>query len=248
MFRSLPPLLLFLDTSNGAKRRFRFESFQTKMPGFIDVIATTWSTSIVDADPFWVINYKLRKVAKALQSWNATKVGSVRLQLAMTREVLLCLEEAQESRLLTPREHELRRSLKIRTPGLSSLARTIVRQRSRLIFLADGDANTCFYHLQACHRRRKNTIVSLNVNGSEVVDDELLAQAVYEHFNSIWAPILNDRAESICRLLGCLQPNWKPWKPCSLKMRFELWSWACRTRNRLGLTVSQGCFTSFPGI
>jgi hypothetical protein len=65
----------------------------------------------------------------------------------MAREVILCLDEAQESRTLSSQEFELCKSLKLRMLGLASLARTIARQRSRLLFLGEGDANTKFLHL-----------------------------------------------------------------------------------------------------
>jgi hypothetical protein len=65
------------------------------------------------------------------------------------------------------------------------MVRTIARQRSRMLFLAEGDANTKFYHLQACHRNRKNRIDSLRVQGTEVVSDEAMADALYDHFSAI---------------------------------------------------------------
>lgn len=141
---------------------------------------------IVNVDPFWLLDYKLRHVAKALQQWSGTKIGSLRLQLlAMAKEVISRLDEAQESRTLSSQESELCNSLKLRTLGLASLARTIARQRSRLLFLGEGDANTKFFHLQACHRARKNRFDSMWVDGSEVVSDTAMAQALYDHYNSI---------------------------------------------------------------
>jgi hypothetical protein len=58
-------------------------------------------------------------------------------------------------------------------------------QRSRITYLPEGDANTKFFHLQACHRSRKNHIACLEVNDMTVVDDDAKAQVVYEHFNGI---------------------------------------------------------------
>lgn len=88
---------------------------------------------------------------------------------------MLRFDEAQECRDLTAQEVELRRTLKLRILGLASPARTIARQRSRLLFLAEGDANTKFFHLQACHRGRKNRIESLWVEGSELVREDHMA-------------------------------------------------------------------------
>lgn len=85
-------------------------------------------------------------------------MGSIKLQLAIAKEVVSCLDVAQDRRQLTDEERELHRELKYKSLGLASLARTIARQRSKILFLAEGDANTRFFHLQACHRSRKNYI------------------------------------------------------------------------------------------
>ena len=90
-------------------------------------------------------------------------MGSIRLQLAVARELIFRFDEEQERRNLHDWELNMYRSLKAKTLGLASLARTITRQRSRILFLREGDANTKFYHLQACHRQRQNRIDTLRV-------------------------------------------------------------------------------------
>jgi hypothetical protein len=60
-----------------------------------------------------------------------------------------------------------------------------MRQRSRITYLAEGDANTKFFHLQACHRCRKSHIASLKVDDVLVMHDDAKTQAVFEHFNDI---------------------------------------------------------------
>lgn len=73
----------------------------------------------------------------------------------------------------------------MRILGLASLVRTMARQRSRMLFLAEGDANTKFFHLMACHKKRRSYIHSLRVNGTEVVRDEAMAQALYQHYEEV---------------------------------------------------------------
>jgi hypothetical protein len=79
----------------------------------------------------------------------------------------------------------MRKSLKVRVLGLASLARTIARQLSRLTFMAEDDANTRFYHLQACHRSRKSIINSLCVQEMEMVGETAMSAALFNHFNAI---------------------------------------------------------------
>lgn len=148
------PLLLQLNVLGESKRRFRFESFWVRLPGFCDVVANAWTSLPPQSDPFRTVDAKLRNVAKALTSWSASNIGSVRLQLTLAREAILCFDIEQERRTLQPWEFELRHNLKLKVLGVASLLRTIARQRSRILFLAEGDANTRFYHQQACHRSR----------------------------------------------------------------------------------------------
>lgn len=179
------PLLIQLHAFTDGKRRFRFEPFWPKFPGFAEVVDSAWNIDLPNVDPFRRLDAKFRNVAKELTRWSNRRMGSVRLQLTLVREAILSLDIEQERRLLEPWETTLRRSLKVRVLGLASLSRTIARQRSRMLFLAEGDANTRFYHLQACHRRRQNRIESLNVDGTQVVQDHAMAEALYAYYNEV---------------------------------------------------------------
>lgn len=136
-------------------------------------------------DAFRTLDYKLRNTAIALKRWSAKHVGSVRLQLAIAKEIVYRFDQAQDFRSLAPHEQSLRNKMKIRCLGLASLLRTIMRQRSRITYLADGDANTKFLHLQACHRSRKNIITSLKVDDMEIIHEEAKAEVIFQHFNGI---------------------------------------------------------------
>jgi hypothetical protein len=86
----------------------------------------------VDVDSCRRLDIKLRTTAKALKRWSSCTIGSVRLQLFMSRELIAQFDKAQESRQLTAEERSLRAELKGRSLGLASLNRSIARQRSRI--------------------------------------------------------------------------------------------------------------------
>lgn len=122
-----------------------------------------WLTTI--GNPFVALNNKLRATAKRLQMWSDRWIGNVKLQISIAMEVILWLDVASESRPLTHAEHELRKTLKRKLLGLCSLERTIARQRSRLLYLKEGDASTKFFHRHARQRQRRNIITSIKKDG-----------------------------------------------------------------------------------
>jgi hypothetical protein len=179
------PLLLVSAPSPGhCLDRFHFESFWPSVEGFNDVVAIAWSC-LSGLDACRSLDYKLRNVAKAFKAWSAQQIGSVRFQLAAPRVIIFELDVAQETRLLSPEEIELRRDLKEATLGLASLSRTIARQRSRYRYLKDGDANTKFFHLQACHQKRKNYIPTFVHNGRTFTSEEAKSEAVFDYYNAL---------------------------------------------------------------
>lgn len=58
-----------------------------------------------------------------LQSWAAKKIGNIKAQLLMAKEVILQLDRARDRRDLSLEEIELQRQLKGLCLGLASLAR-----------------------------------------------------------------------------------------------------------------------------
>jgi hypothetical protein len=60
----------------------------------------------------------MQTTARKLTSWSAKSVGNVRDKLAISRELLLRFDGAQEQRQLTPHEDWLRRQIKLSYLGL----------------------------------------------------------------------------------------------------------------------------------
>lgn len=179
------PLLLRLQCNAWAKPRFRFEGFWVRLDGFDEVVRRAWAAPISNVDACRVLNIKFRLTAKALKNWSRENVGSVRLQLFMARELIAHLDVAQEQRELTDEEWSLRKDLKRRCLGLASMSRTIARHRSRIRYWEREMRTRNFFHLQACHRGRKNYIPSVQHEGQWFSDEEAKADLIFEYYNSI---------------------------------------------------------------
>jgi hypothetical protein len=147
------PLLLQTRMAIHAKPRFHFEAFWPKSEGYLEAVTRGWTCNDTVTDPLWRLDAMMRNLKKELHRWLVSKIGNVREQLLMAREIILKLDQATERRSLTNAEFELRKDIKFKCLGLSSLERTIARQRSRVRYLADGDVNTKYFHLLARGRK-----------------------------------------------------------------------------------------------
>lgn len=103
------PLFLVLNSEPWARPRFRFDNHWTRLHGFLGVVTTAWVTATGNVDACRSLDHKLRTMARALRSWRATVIGDIKLQLAAARVVIYELDLAQESRLLSSGELDLRR-------------------------------------------------------------------------------------------------------------------------------------------
>ena len=77
------------------------------------------------------------------------------------------------------------RRLKQHCLALASLDRTVARLRSRVRYLKEGDANTFFFHLQACYRKKRNFISSLTVGGWVATSHEQKHEALNDFYTNL---------------------------------------------------------------
>ena len=132
-----------------------------------------------------MLHIRLSRTAKALKKWNRSIVWHARFITAMANEVIFNLDVAQESRLLSEDERQLHRFLKNKLLGIAAVDRIKWRQRSRISWVKEGDANTKLFHIRATGRRRKNFISRLSGAAGLVTKHEDKAQILLSHFNQL---------------------------------------------------------------
>lgn len=136
------PLLLINDNIIKTNKRFRFESYWQFIEGFREVVDQSWALDAGSSCPLTRLNNKLWRLSKTLREWSKNIVGDIQKQFSMVNELILQVDKAQDLRTLTTEENSLRAKLKSRTMGLAVLIKIKRRQRSRVLWLKAGDANT----------------------------------------------------------------------------------------------------------
>ncbi|WVZ53725.1 hypothetical protein U9M48_004630 [Paspalum notatum var. saurae] len=141
------------------------------MPGFA-AARQNWEAPVSSSCAVEWFFLKLQRLSRGLKKWSQRKVGNVRSQLAVAKEILHRLEIAREMRDLSQGEEWLRRKLKLHCLGLASLERTFARLRSRVLYLQEGDANTTFFHQHARYRKKKKFIAKFINEGQTIVSQQ----------------------------------------------------------------------------
>ena len=61
----------------------------------------------------------------------------------------------------------------------------MARQHAKTQGWQEGDACTKYFHLQACHRRRKNYLFAVTHDGQTFSEEEAKANIVFSYYNGL---------------------------------------------------------------
>uniref|UniRef100_A0A2N9J2G5 Zinc knuckle CX2CX4HX4C domain-containing protein n=1 Tax=Fagus sylvatica TaxID=28930 RepID=A0A2N9J2G5_FAGSY len=138
------------------RKPFRFKEVWTSDEGCENTIQAAWGSAIPGSAMFKVAE-KLKTCKKHLGDWSRRSFGSVTRQL---REKKQELAKAEEEAIKGGSLDRIRK-LKAEVNFLLEREERLWRQRSRVMWLSEGDRNTRYFHGRASQRRRRNKILGL---------------------------------------------------------------------------------------
>lgn len=133
------------------------------------MVQSLWKDS-ADPNPIQHFHHSTKILHKALTNWQSESFGVLDKRLLEYKGKILQLDKEEEVRQL--HQHEFRERIRLRELAFE-LANNIEekwRQRSRCLWLSQGDRNTRFFHAMASSRLRRNLILSIEDNGETISD------------------------------------------------------------------------------
>ena len=115
--------------------------------------------------------------------WSRSTFGSVRQEMRLLRSQLSSLRA--DPQRTGPSQEE--RKLEDRMTELAYREEIMAKQRSRIMWLAEGDSNTKFFQRKASARRAKNRIVQLNQDdGTTCTETSEFAEMAIDFYKNLY--------------------------------------------------------------
>ena len=167
-----------LSVSQKCKWPFRFENMWFKVDGFMNRVRHWWLSYQFDGSLSYIFANKLKALKADLKKWNTESFGNVGIKKNQLLYELHGIDRAAESRLLNFDEKLRKESLVTELEQTILLDEISWHQKSRVLWLKEGDRNTQFFHQMANSNHRNNSISTLLIDGEMSIDSNDISKAI----------------------------------------------------------------------
>ncbi|XP_061993882.1 uncharacterized protein LOC133711805 [Rosa rugosa] len=181
-----PILLSFQRFALPCHSPFRFQNMWLQHPNFLQLIREFWTTLEFHGCPMFILSSKLRALKLMLKNWNKVHFGNIHTRVEATRQALdgvqseICNLGPSDERF--SREDDAHALFQVEL----SLQHTMLRDKSRVRWLKDGDRNTAFLHNLVRICRSNKSITSLFDGSAILQDHDSIASYIVQHYTNMF--------------------------------------------------------------
>ncbi|XP_062009502.1 uncharacterized protein LOC133726056 [Rosa rugosa] len=180
------PILVEVKKDQGtirrAQKRFRFEEMWHGNEHCASIIQQNWSQPLT-GNALHQLGRKIQSTGEQLLHWHQNEFEKQKVELCVVQEKLNDIMKEPYS----PLQYEEQHLLHVKLSQILAQQEKYWRQRSRAIWLKDGDRNSAFFHRKASNRRIRNTIKGLvNSAGEWQFDPETIKSILMDYYRGIF--------------------------------------------------------------
>ena len=171
---------------NKGRSAFKFENMWLKEEGFVKRVRHWWNGYCFSGSPSFILARKLKAFKEDLKKWNKEKFGDLAFRKKCPLSELLGLDAREDLSDLSQEDQTRRIQIKGEIANLASLEEISWRQKSRFLFVKEGDNNARFFHRVANSHRRSNHIQGIKVDGVLYEDEEEVRSKVVNFYQRLY--------------------------------------------------------------
>ncbi|RVW90110.1 Transposon TX1 uncharacterized 149 kDa protein [Vitis vinifera] len=191
------PILLDCGGTRKGPSPFRFENMWLKEEGFRDLIRNWWVGFNFRGSYSFTLSEKLKALKACLKVWNREVFGNVNARKESALKQMMLWDAIEGDRVLNTEEQNSRKKALEEYEKWVIMEEIAWRQKSRELWLREGDRNTGYFHKMANAHRRVNSMVKIKINGTWVSEESDIKEGVVQAFHSLlsetaeWRPRCN---------------------------------------------------------
>ena len=155
----------------------------------MDLVRGWWNGYHFVGSRSYVLACKLKVLKGDLKHWNKHAFGDVVFKKKYLQSELLDLDLREGMQTLSPADSARRVEIKTDIEHLASLEEISWRQKSKALYLKEGDNNIEFFHRLANSHRRTNTMRGVEVEGFLYEDEFAIQDQVVGFYKSLYQEI-----------------------------------------------------------
>jgi hypothetical protein len=175
------------------QRPFRFEEMWMSDLGCEKTIMEAWSNTR-PGTAMYQVSQKIRECKYQLGYWSRESFGNLGKRIEATKNQL----KHAETLAIQGLNHDDLQALRKQLNSLFEKEEKMWRQRSRSLWLANGDRNTKYFHSKATQSRRRNHIHGLRDNSNILHDtSEGMASLLINYYDSLFTTSKPDQIDEV---------------------------------------------------
>ena len=152
-----------------------------KAEEFLDEVKFWWENYHFQGTHSYILAKKLTALKSNLKKWIESDFGNIAAKKQLLWSKLNVLDLKEDHHSLFEVEKLEKASLRSELEKAAMLEEISWRQKSRVLYLKEGDSNTRFFHRMANSNRRNNCIENLMIDGALSSNQDRIVDHI-EHF------------------------------------------------------------------